>query len=394
MSPIVFKEKRKIKVTNLAIPWIWKPFRSSARKDGSVFHHWVKASDKSDDHSFARFNKKITMLDYTNEQYHTHFNGDPLWTREETDQLWDLCKRYDVRFVVIADRFEGNKSMEDLKNRYYTISRKLLELNASADEDVSKHPLKKFVYKYEHEVERKKQYEKLYSRSKEEVEEERRLVQEYKRIESNIKKHQKEKKRVLKLTQSSLSTFGQPDKKKKLIKKKDAQMDTANAEDGFAFDQPATPTSNPIGIKGIRKEKASGAFLRGTTFLLPLGTGIKTAKRVDEIMDIEIGRQPMATVSVCKVYNEIRKDLATLLDLQKHVAQKDYQLQMLKEQKTGFTKPVKMVAPKFSLPKSGELDLLSTDLMDFTPEKTQKKRLLSSSDKLEKKLKKKKKEKE
>lgn len=42
------------------------------------------------------------------------------WTKEETDQLFDLCERFDLRFVVIADRFPTSRSVEELKNRYYS----------------------------------------------------------------------------------------------------------------------------------------------------------------------------------------------------------------------------------------------------------------------------------
>jgi hypothetical protein len=55
---------------------------------------------------------------------------------------------------------------------------------AAAEEDISKHPLIRYPYNKEHEVERKRQYEKLYHRSKEQIEEEKRLIQEYKRIEA------------------------------------------------------------------------------------------------------------------------------------------------------------------------------------------------------------------
>jgi DNA methyltransferase 1-associated protein 1 len=42
-----------------------------------------------------------------------------MWTKEETDQLFDLCERFDLRFVVIADRFTSSRSVEELKDRYY-----------------------------------------------------------------------------------------------------------------------------------------------------------------------------------------------------------------------------------------------------------------------------------
>ena len=59
-----------------------------------------------------------------------------------------------------------------------------MELGATTEEDITKHPLAKFSFNKNHEIERKKQYEKLYHRTKEEVDEEKRLILEYKRIES------------------------------------------------------------------------------------------------------------------------------------------------------------------------------------------------------------------
>lgn len=31
--------------------------------------------------------------------------SEPSWSREETDHLMDLCKRFDLRFTIVADRF-------------------------------------------------------------------------------------------------------------------------------------------------------------------------------------------------------------------------------------------------------------------------------------------------
>lgn len=43
-----------------------------------------------------------------------------MWTKEETDKLFDLCERFDLRFIVIADRFPTSRTVEELKNRYYS----------------------------------------------------------------------------------------------------------------------------------------------------------------------------------------------------------------------------------------------------------------------------------
>lgn len=34
---------------------------------------------------------------------HLHDDG---WTKAETDHLFDLCKRFDLRFIVVHDRFD------------------------------------------------------------------------------------------------------------------------------------------------------------------------------------------------------------------------------------------------------------------------------------------------
>lgn len=43
-----------------------------------------------------------------------------MWTKEETDELFDLCERFDLRFIVIADRFPSSRTVEELKDRYYS----------------------------------------------------------------------------------------------------------------------------------------------------------------------------------------------------------------------------------------------------------------------------------
>lgn len=77
--------------------------------------------------------------------------AEPSWTKEETDHLMDLCKRFDMRFTIVADRFaEGQhqvqmvslvddplpkicselkeRSIEVLKERYYSICNRLTKV--------------------------------------------------------------------------------------------------------------------------------------------------------------------------------------------------------------------------------------------------------------------------
>ncbi|PON61766.1 SWR1-complex protein 4/DNA methyltransferase 1-associated protein [Parasponia andersonii] len=103
------------------ITWQWLAFTSSARKDNLQLYHWVRVVNgvpPTGDYSFAKYNKSVDIVQYTDEEYDKHL-ADPTWTREETDQLFDLCKQFDLRFIVIADRFPSSRTVEELKDRYY-----------------------------------------------------------------------------------------------------------------------------------------------------------------------------------------------------------------------------------------------------------------------------------
>lgn len=61
---------------------------------------------------------------YTEQEYQQHLHFDN-WSKQETDHLFDLCRRFDLRFTVIQDRWDSarfpKRSIEDLKERYYDI---------------------------------------------------------------------------------------------------------------------------------------------------------------------------------------------------------------------------------------------------------------------------------
>ena len=55
-------------------------------------------------------------------EYNRHLT-DAGWSRPETDHLMDLAQRFDLRFIVMADRWDANtykeRSVEDLKERWW-----------------------------------------------------------------------------------------------------------------------------------------------------------------------------------------------------------------------------------------------------------------------------------
>ena len=104
------------------------------------------------------------------------------------------------RFPVIHDRwdrlsFKTERSIEDLKERYYGICEKLETLHA----DPSKAASKTFFYDADHERRRKEQLKRLYNRTPEQIEEEEMLRAELKKIEARKKEREKKTQDLQKL---------------------------------------------------------------------------------------------------------------------------------------------------------------------------------------------------
>jgi len=143
--------------------------------------------------------------------------------------------------------------------------------------------------------------------------------------------------------------------KKRKLKKKEKDMDEDKDFDfedelpvDASFETEYSETSEQTPIKQGRKEKSIGAFVRSSTVMSQLPLSTKAGKKVDDVlMEIGIGLHPMPTAGICKVFNQLRQDIVTLHDLQKAVAEKEYQVQLLREQKQALKgrKDVKIFSP-------------------------------------------------
>ena len=232
-----FKEKPRLPFK----PRQWEVtlFRNSARKDGLVLKHWRRKGDvgsigaampvtpadsnaasemESDDKNtstipdsyWAKYNVKIERPKFTDEQYETHLkSGD--WSREETDYLLDLAYDFDLRWIIIADRYdyqpreapnENEDSMavtteakprtqEDMKARYYDVAAKSMvmhnPLSSMSSSEFDAHE-KMTKYDPHRETQRKKYAEQLMQRTEEEKYEEEMLLKELSRIVNNQEK--------------------------------------------------------------------------------------------------------------------------------------------------------------------------------------------------------------
>lgn len=124
------------------------------------------------------------MLSYTEAEYGQWLQH-PTWTKAETDTLFELCRRFDLRWPVIHDRMPGSRTVEALKDRFYAVCRMLLQGRLGASDggstsanELAEHPLARFSFEERHEMERKAEFERLYARSADEVAEEGRRLEQ------------------------------------------------------------------------------------------------------------------------------------------------------------------------------------------------------------------------
>lgn len=220
-------------------------FPNQARSDGLMLKHWRKKKDVNaatfpatpaesnaasemeqderivktePDYHYAKFNVKLPRPEYTDDEYETHFKSED-WDKSETDYLLDIAIEYDLRWIVIADRYEytpsdqkpadessvavttqaKTRTVEDMKARYYNVAAKTMALRhpmssmSNAEFEVHE-KMTKFDPKLE--ATRKKLAETLLSRSLDEVKEEENLLAELKRMVSRDESFFQERKEL------------------------------------------------------------------------------------------------------------------------------------------------------------------------------------------------------
>ncbi|KAL6242039.1 swr complex subunit [Rhinocladiella similis] len=225
--------------------WEERPFQHGARTDGLVLRHWkrsipgsqtrppavtngegssdVEMTDDAksavapelryeDEFPSQKWNVKVQIPTYTDEQYENLLKADD-WSRQETDYLMELCRDYDLRWVIIADRYDSkeivkpstsqengevvgsevaarypDRTMEALKQRYYAIAAKILETQIPISSMTqAEFQLWEKMRSFDSKTEtmRKAMAEKLFERTKDEADEERTLLEELYRITKN-----------------------------------------------------------------------------------------------------------------------------------------------------------------------------------------------------------------
>ncbi|CED84272.1 swr1-complex protein 4 [Phaffia rhodozyma] len=210
IGPSKINLKERPKARKKGSRWEWKSFTPTKREeDGLFLSHWVRATDESspEKDAFAKYNTATPVMDFSQAEYDDHLRDDN-WSHSETLYLFALLRTYDLRFVVVADRYAypgeadeyinlpggGKKqSIEDIKSRYYSICRRLVRSRPTGDENGKLMLLQSYAFDKEREVARKTYANSLFQLSAQQIAEEEALYLECKRMEQQERKFKSER---------------------------------------------------------------------------------------------------------------------------------------------------------------------------------------------------------
>lgn len=352
--------------------WLWTAFLNPARKDHLQLFHWRRVTDPNEppkEYQFAKYNVKIEthIPKYDEKDYNTYLICDQ-WTKEETDYLLDMCTKFDLRFIVINDRwdkkrFTTERTVEDLKERYYYVYNQLAKARCFMD------PPKLKEYDSQHERKRKQQLLNLYNRTKEQIEEEENLINEMKKIEQKKRERERKTQDLQKImdaagrslpenkrTEPNTPTVGRPSGSglRGMPGRRPGRGAGRPSRDSLAAMGSHIPStaaslleSQTLTIK-FPDFKTSGTSLRHQRLKLPTSLGTKKMKSLEQMIHgLGLDLNPMPTESICQAYNELRSDLLLLYELKVNLGNTEFEIKAIDNQLAAVGKPeLSLVADK------------------------------------------------
>ncbi|CAJ2631884.1 unnamed protein product [Trifolium pratense] len=316
------KKKHNEKVT-----WQWLPFTNSARKDDLHLYHWVRIVNgvlPTGDYSFAKYNKSVDIIKYTDEEYEKYLT-DPMWTKEETNELFDLCERFDLRFVVIADRFSSSRTVEELKDRYYSVLRAIVLARAASSGDVATHPVIKVKsnfnepYNVSQEIERKRALSMVLSQTRQHEKRDEEVLIEAKRI-AELRMASK----VAEQSQLVVATNADAEVTERAVPGE--SLSPSNVQHPpMAVPSPITDNASTLASLRMLRVYLRTYALEQMVQVSNSTAGVRTIKRVEQtLQDLGVNLKPrVPTKAVCAEHLELRREILTWLNLQKQVQYKE-----------------------------------------------------------------------
>lgn len=190
-----------------------------------------RISKPTTDYPFAKYDIHVDRPVYNEEQYNAKLKSED-WTKDETDYLVDLAYEFDLRWLLIWDRYEykppqpaqagdamaitvppKHRTMEDLKSRYYQVAATAMTLvNPLASMSESEFAIHEKMTKFDPalETKRKQFAESMLSRSQDDIQEEEILLSELKRIVKNEEKFMQERQELYARLETAPSTTTTP----------------------------------------------------------------------------------------------------------------------------------------------------------------------------------------
>ncbi|KAL2622134.1 hypothetical protein R1flu_002339 [Riccia fluitans] len=337
-------KKKKPANSCTKVAWKWRAFTSSARSDSLQLSHWERVVDNVEptgDYAFAKYNKAVDIVRYTDEEYAKYLNNTS-WSKEETDQLLDFCEQFDLRFIIIADRMPTSRTVEELKERYYSVARAVLLSRAGSAEDIAGHPLVKDTYSVQYETERKKALGVLLSQSRQKEREDAEILAEAKRItDARLATKMAEEAEFLSKSASGTAASNEATNKSPATPARPPSPPQTGQAGPSIVITPSAPA-----VSGSKTGTSPAAFgprpprvylrsghLAQVVQVCATQAGVRATKRVEQLLE-EYGCRPKVkcpTKRVCEEHLELRKELLSLLQLEKQLTWKENELSVLRE---------------------------------------------------------------
>lgn len=373
----------KVKVGNKLISsskparqWTWAPFSSSSRTDGALFRHWVRANVEYTDYPYAKFDIHLDPVTYTSEEYAPYLQSEN-WTKSETDKLMELARKYELRWAVIHDRWldyyfsqeqgETNvtRKVEDLQERYYSVAAILAQIRITQEAEAEVISLSRTttdttttnavdradqllletaaaralatatpkaqplmtnlgtgstnkMFDVMQERERRANLDRMWRRSKAEEIEEMELRKELREIETQLRKFKKTGGHILAAAGNRLPSGASSRNPSRSATPVPGTAIVDNPDllnQSFASTAPIPMPQHPYLQSGRLAPPASG----GSS-----GLNKSMLTRMQQVLtELNVPPRPLPTKRVCDVYDQVRKDILTLVTLQKLVLQKE-----------------------------------------------------------------------
>ena len=336
-------ERSNIKIKKKS-NWVWSKFSNPSRVDRLQLEHWQRKEDVGKDYD-TTFNTKVEIVEFTKEEYDKLIKpNDRNWNYEQTMYLWDLIKQYQLKFVVIFDRFDeqtyGERTVESLKDRYYSVARTILEHRKLFD-----HPIIKSGYNYEQEIKRRTYLEKTMNKSFAELKEENYLMEMAENLNKKIEKNENFEKAL----HQKLSELPPPSQNANQISMNledgDNSINTFSENKNPNLDNDANKKMNvePFGevnngqtfedfIKNNITRNDSFVYLRSQKLKHNLPVSEKIQERVDNYMkEFNIPQKLIPTAKVEMAYDNLRNNVILYTSLKKYLDKKEKEYAFLQK---------------------------------------------------------------